>query len=286
MECLGDKLREAREARGITVDQLAAATKIRSDYLLALEQGDRSSLPGDVYVRGFLRLYAREVGLDADAVVAEYGKARRQLLGEADAVRWKPLPFPAGEPAVYRRLPGGPGPWAVGRTGRRGTGKTGRRAWRRVAAVMFVLFALVAVVLRMVGPEVGLARLVGEGGRFTALLRERALGLQTLFSMEAELTVREASSGERGSSVAAASGGERSSGDAARDASEGVVGENGLQLPPPNWDAPWELSPAPLAVTPAEAEEEGDGETVGPEGAYRQPEERETGSPAGWEEDR
>ena len=167
-----------------------------------------------------------------------------------------------------------------------GRGKTGRRAWWRAAAVMFVLFALVVVVLRMVGPEVGLARLVGEGGRFTALLRERALGLQTLFSMEAELTVREASSGERGSSVAAASGGERSSGDAARDASEGVVGENGLQLPPPNWDAPWELSPAPLAVTPAEAEEEGDGETVGPEGAYRQPEERETGSPAGWEEDR
>lgn len=264
MEPLGEKLREAREARGLSIDQLAAATKIRRDYLLALEQGDRASLPGDVYVKGFLRLYAREVGLDPDEVASEYREARRHFPGEPDASRWKPLTFPEGEPAVYRRLPEGPPRRSAGRSGRRGTGRTGRRSVRGVAALILLLVVAVGVSLRLFGPEVGLARLVGDGTGLTARLRERSAGLQALFSMEAELTLRETPSRDGEGGASAARGSDPSPASGAGDVLPGgVMGGNGVPLPPPNWDVWWELSPAPLAAAPEGDAAEGAEEEAG-----------------------
>ena len=61
---IGQSLREAREAKGLTLDDVEQEIRIRSNYLEALENEDYDRLPGEVYVRGFLRNYARFLGVD------------------------------------------------------------------------------------------------------------------------------------------------------------------------------------------------------------------------------
>ena len=68
----GTYLREARERRGVSLGQIAAATKISLSTLEALERNDISRLPGGIFTRAFVRAYAREVGLDAEATVREF----------------------------------------------------------------------------------------------------------------------------------------------------------------------------------------------------------------------
>lgn len=72
MSELGQILREAREAKGISLAEAEAATKIRRKYLQALEETRYDALPPGVYVRGFLRSYASFLGLNPDEVVAAY----------------------------------------------------------------------------------------------------------------------------------------------------------------------------------------------------------------------
>lgn len=69
----GEQLRTAREERGLTLEDVYAATHIRVEYLNALEQDDRAALPDDVVARGFVRNYARYLGLDPKPLVGEYG---------------------------------------------------------------------------------------------------------------------------------------------------------------------------------------------------------------------
>jgi cytoskeleton protein RodZ len=68
----GGRLREAREARGIGLAQIAATTKISAFALAALERNDVSRLPGGIFSRAFVRAYAREVGLDPEKTVEEF----------------------------------------------------------------------------------------------------------------------------------------------------------------------------------------------------------------------
>ena len=68
----GDSLRHARERRGVTVHQIAAATKIPVIALEALERNEISRLPGGIFSRAFVRAYAREVGLDPERTVREF----------------------------------------------------------------------------------------------------------------------------------------------------------------------------------------------------------------------
>jgi cytoskeleton protein RodZ len=62
---LGERLREARLARGESLADAAAVLRIRPAFLEALESGDHSCLPGDAYASGFLRCYAGHLGLRA-----------------------------------------------------------------------------------------------------------------------------------------------------------------------------------------------------------------------------
>jgi beta-lactam-binding protein with PASTA domain len=71
---LGQTLREAREAKGATLNQAEAVTRVRGKYLRALEEADWGSLPEPLYVKGFLRSYARYLGLDALTVLAQYDR--------------------------------------------------------------------------------------------------------------------------------------------------------------------------------------------------------------------
>ena len=69
---IGNSLREARERQGRTFPDLERKTQIRSRYLKALEAEDFSAMPALAYTRGFLRVYAEELGLDGQLYVDEF----------------------------------------------------------------------------------------------------------------------------------------------------------------------------------------------------------------------
>lgn len=72
MEPVGEQLRQAREAQGLSLSDVARATKISAAALTALERGDVLRLPGGIFGRSFVRAYALQVGLDPDAIAAEF----------------------------------------------------------------------------------------------------------------------------------------------------------------------------------------------------------------------
>lgn len=72
MSQFGTELKEARESRGLTLQQVAASTKISAGVLEALEKGDFARLPGGIFSRSFVRAYALEVGVNPDALVAQF----------------------------------------------------------------------------------------------------------------------------------------------------------------------------------------------------------------------
>ena len=63
---IGEQLREIREARGITIEEIAVKTRIRLEYLQAIESGDEEAIPSKVQLRGFLRLIASELGVEIE----------------------------------------------------------------------------------------------------------------------------------------------------------------------------------------------------------------------------
>ena len=71
----GEELRREREIRGISLKEIADATKISKRFLEALERNDHKSLPAIVFTRGFVREYARYVGLNAEEMVNRYNFA-------------------------------------------------------------------------------------------------------------------------------------------------------------------------------------------------------------------
>ncbi len=96
---LGDELREARLALGISVEEMAARLRIRRTHLEALEEGRLRDLPGAAYAVGFVRSYAAALGLDPDEMARRF----RDLTGPA-AVKPR-LVFP--EPVPDRGMPAG-----------------------------------------------------------------------------------------------------------------------------------------------------------------------------------
>lgn len=69
---LGNLLKEAREAKGLSLDELQSITKIQKRYLLGIEEGNYSAMPGKFYVRAFIKQYAEAVGLDPDQLFEQY----------------------------------------------------------------------------------------------------------------------------------------------------------------------------------------------------------------------
>lgn len=71
----GEELRREREIRGISLKEIADATKISRRFLEAIERNDHKTLPAPVFTRGFVREYARYLGLNADEIVNRYNYA-------------------------------------------------------------------------------------------------------------------------------------------------------------------------------------------------------------------
>jgi len=81
----GDTLRKEREKRGITLENVTEGTKIGGRFLRALEAEQFDQLPGGVFNKGFVRAYARHLGLDETKTVADYLAAAGQAPAAAEA---------------------------------------------------------------------------------------------------------------------------------------------------------------------------------------------------------
>jgi len=66
---IGNKLKEARESRGLTLEEVEEETKIRRKYILAMEQEQFQVLPGPIYARAFLKNYARFLNIDPEEIL-------------------------------------------------------------------------------------------------------------------------------------------------------------------------------------------------------------------------
>ena len=95
---VGERLRIAREAQGLTLDEIAASTRVPKRHLQTIERGSYDGLPAPTYSAGFIKIWARQLGLDGQALADEF----RAEMGGATAQNTQTLPY---EPADPRRTP-------------------------------------------------------------------------------------------------------------------------------------------------------------------------------------
>lgn len=109
-ETFGPRLRAERERRGISLETIAAVTKVGEELWDGLERNDFSKWPSGIFARSFVRDYARAVGLDADEVIDEFCrlfpigdrraerviKAQAELIGHSPALDGSMIP-PQGD---------------------------------------------------------------------------------------------------------------------------------------------------------------------------------------------
>ena len=67
-------LKEAREAKGLSVSDVETETKVRAKYIAAIEKGDWSQFSHDIYLRGFISAYAKFLELDVKSIMSSYEK--------------------------------------------------------------------------------------------------------------------------------------------------------------------------------------------------------------------
>jgi cytoskeletal protein RodZ len=82
-QSIGEKLRLAREARGIALREISEQTRISIRYLEAIEAEDYKRLPGGIFNRSFIRAYAKFVGVDEHGALEDYARTLRER-GESD----------------------------------------------------------------------------------------------------------------------------------------------------------------------------------------------------------
>lgn len=89
MGSFGENLRREREMRGVTLQEISAATKISVRFLKSIESEEFSKLPGGIFSRSFVRSYARYLGLDEDPLLEEFQQAA-QAKADIDLSRFSP----------------------------------------------------------------------------------------------------------------------------------------------------------------------------------------------------
>jgi len=106
----GEELRREREIRGISLKEIADATKISKRFLEAIERNDHRTLPAPVFTRGFVREYAKYLGLNAEEMVNRYnyaaaGDDRIEKTAHLERLIAPPPPPPAREKARPKGIP-------------------------------------------------------------------------------------------------------------------------------------------------------------------------------------
>lgn len=89
---LGEKLRQAREARGLTLSEVSEQTRISTLYLESIENDDYRGLPGGIFNKGFVKSYAKFVGIKEEDALADYAQfmAQANLAEETELKLYKP----------------------------------------------------------------------------------------------------------------------------------------------------------------------------------------------------
>jgi len=87
MKEIGEWLRRERTARMVSLESIRDETKITMRYLQALEEGEFDKLPGEPYVKGFIRLYTRAVGCDAEPILERYRELQEKQARQEPAKR-------------------------------------------------------------------------------------------------------------------------------------------------------------------------------------------------------
>ena len=86
-QTLGEKLRQARETRGISVSEVAEQTRISPLYIQSIENNDYKPLPGGIFNKGFVKSYAKFIGVDEHEALADYAR----LAAETEAASDQPF---------------------------------------------------------------------------------------------------------------------------------------------------------------------------------------------------
>ncbi len=91
-QTLGEKLRQAREARDITISEVAEQTRISPLYIESIENDDYRVLPGGIFNKGFVKSFAKYVGVDEQEALQDYSRliASQQGLQEEDTKTYRP----------------------------------------------------------------------------------------------------------------------------------------------------------------------------------------------------
>ena len=89
MTNLGASFKKARESRGVSLDQIAAETRISSRFLLAIENEEFHLLPGGIFNRGFVRAYCAFLGIEDESMVADFDAAYDQH--RAEQIKFAPI---------------------------------------------------------------------------------------------------------------------------------------------------------------------------------------------------
>jgi cytoskeletal protein RodZ len=93
MSSLGEKLRQARETRGVSISEIADQTRVSSYYLEAIESDDYRVLPGGIFNKGFVKAFAKYVGIDEQEALQDYAKLiaiQGDKLGDPEAKMQRP----------------------------------------------------------------------------------------------------------------------------------------------------------------------------------------------------
>lgn len=80
MSSIGNILRTERETQGRTLTEVSKTVYIKTKYLSALEEENFAVIPGEVYVKGFIRAYASYLGMDGEELVAQYDGPSESIL--------------------------------------------------------------------------------------------------------------------------------------------------------------------------------------------------------------
>jgi cytoskeleton protein RodZ len=101
----GEELRREREIRGISLKEIADATKISKRFLDAIERNDHKTLPAPVFTRGFVREYARYLGLNSEEMVNRYNFAAVGDERIEQSAHLERLTTPQAPPPPRKKLP-------------------------------------------------------------------------------------------------------------------------------------------------------------------------------------
>jgi transcriptional regulator with XRE-family HTH domain len=149
MPALGNTFREAREKKGATASEAAAATRIKVQHIEAIEQDDFGKIAAPAYAKGFIKLYAEYLGLDPRPLIQEYmeqyaPKERPPLVVEEESTT---------DSEDQRDRPSTPGPWIdLARKQLSNVLPALRRRWTWVAAGLLLVLILLSL-KRCVGRE-------------------------------------------------------------------------------------------------------------------------------------